>query len=524
MNQSEPHRTDDLLNEPVVALTPELKLGRQFNLLELLFNRMPMGIAILDREFHIQRYNPTWGDFAIRYAPLSGVPLAPGVGYFEHLPGAVETIRPMFERVLRGETVRENGVLLEAGGIATFWDIVLAPLTESSETIGILNVAVDVTEQVQLRQNLEQRVRERTGELQVLLDVSATANRSLHLDETLQKTLDLIVSVVGASRAGVLLRDQQTNALVPHTLRPTQAIAPEDLTILLPVCQNVMECGEALNIEPESAKGLMEPGALLPLQIRGEKLGVLMIVGEKGGKFSQAQLALFQSIADQLSVAIENARLFAQAEQAAITAERNRLARDLHDAVTQTLFSSSMIADVLPKIWERNPKEGRRRLEELRQLTRGALSEMRTLLVELRPAALVDTDLGDLIGHQVNAFLARTRLPVQYARHCAQNPPPEIKEVFYRIVQEAFNNIAKHAEATEVSVRLTCEDGKAALEIQDNGVGFNPEAHHHEGLGLNIMQERARNVYAQLEIFSQIYGGTRLHLTWHSKHEENINV
>lgn len=483
-----------------------------------------MGIAILNREFQIQRYNPTWGDFAIRYAPLSGVPLAPGGGYFEHLPGAEETIRPMFERVLAGKTVRENGVRLESGGIVTFWDIVLAPLTEGVETVGILNVAVDVTDQVQLRQNLEQRVRERTEELQVLLDVSAAANRSLHLEETLQKTLELIVSLVGASRAGVLLRDEQTNLLIPHTLHPGQTLAPEDLAVLLPVCENVIAHGEALNVVPDPTEGLYEPGALLPLQIRGEKLGVLMIVGEKSSKFSQAQLALFQSIADQLSVAIENARLFAQAEKAAITAERNRLARDLHDAVTQTLFSSSMIADVLPKIWERNPEEGRRRLEELRQLTRGALSEMRTLLVELRPAALVDTDLGDLIGHQVNAFLVRTRLPVQYERNCIENPPPEIKEVFYRVVQEAFNNIAKHAEATEVSVWLTCVDGSAELMIKDNGVGFNAEAYHHEGLGLNIMQERVRNVNAQLEIFSQIHGGTRLHLFWHSNHEENIHV
>ncbi len=125
-------------------------------------------------------------------------------------------------------------------------------------------------------------------------------------------------------------------------------------------------------------------------------------------------MTLFKSIADQLGVAIENAYLFEKAEDAAIAAERNRLARDLHDAVTQTLFSASMIADVLPKIWERKPEEGQRRLEELRQLTRGALSEMRTLLVELRPAALEDTDLGDLIGHQVNAFIARTRIPVEY--------------------------------------------------------------------------------------------------------------
>ena len=103
---------------------------------------------------------------------------------------------------------------------------------------------------------------------------------------------------------------------------------------------------------------------------------------------------MFKSIADQLSVAIENAYLFEKAEDVAIAAERNRLARELHDAVTQTLFSASLIADVLPRIWERDQEQGRARLEELRELTRGALAEMRTLLLELRPATLTEIEPG----------------------------------------------------------------------------------------------------------------------------------
>jgi signal transduction histidine kinase len=193
------------------------------------------------------------------------------------------------------------------------------------------------------------------------------------------------------------------------------------------------------------------------------------------------------------------------------------------------LFSSSMIADVLPKIWERNPEEGRRRLEELRQLTRGALSEMRTLLVELRPAAMVDTDLGDLVGHQVNAFIARTRLSVEYKRNCTHNPPPEIKDAFYRIAQEAFNNIAKHAEPTQVNVELNCDPTRVELMIQDDGVGFDSFSSDHEGLGLKIMEERARNVGAKLEIHSQLHVGTTLQVYWQAAvnattQEENQNA
>lgn len=494
--------------------SPRPKLDRQINLFDLLFERMPMGAAILDRQYRIQRYNPTWGDFAARYAPSIGAPLMPGVGYFEHLPGAEPTVLPLFERALAGEIVRENGIRLESGGITTYWDVVLAPLVENDEIIGILNVAVDVTEQMQLRQDLEQRVEERTRELQVLLDVTAAANSSLDLEETLERTLDLIVALVGASRCGAMLLDEGTGELTPSTLRPDRDVGPDDLSRMLSACRSVMGSGETLYVAPKPDEGLHEPGALVPLKSRGGSLGVLVIVGPQGGAFSQSKLALFQSIADQLSVAIENARLFKKNKQAAVIAERNRLARDLHDAVTQTLFSSSMIAEVLPRIWERNPEEGRRRLEELRQLTRGALSEMRTLLVELRPAALVDTDLGDLIGHQVNAFIARTRIQVEYERNCVYNPPVEVKEAFYRIAQEAFNNIAKHAEAAQVRVGLDCQPGRAELMIQDNGIGFDPQSPNHEGLGMGIMDERARNIGAQIEVHSQLHGGVRVRIAW----------
>ncbi len=486
--------------------------GWQADLLELFFERMPMGIAILDKEFRIQRYNPTWGDFATRYAPSTGAPLTPGVGYFEHLPGTERIALPLFRRALTGKVIRKNGIRLEAEGVESYWNIVLAPLTEGGETIGIINITVDVTEQTKLRHNLEKRIEERTRELQVLLDVTAAANRSLDLKETLEATLDLIVALVGASRSGVILLDELTGELVPYSLRPTQDVTSTDLMKMLSICRSVLDEGTTLCVTPNPEEGLLEPGALIPLSNRGNKLGVLVIVGSQGGTFSATQLALFQSIADQLSVAIENARLFAKSEQAAIASERNRLARDLHDAVTQTLFSSSIIAEVLPKIWERNPEEGRRRLEELRQLTRGALSEMRTLLVELRPAALTDTDLGELIGHQVNAFVARTRLKVRYERNCIYHPPIEVKEAFYRITQEAFNNIAKHAEATQVAVRLDCTKHLAELLITDNGIGFDAQRSDHEGLGLGIMRERARNVEAQFEIHSQPFNGTRIHI------------
>jgi len=264
-----------------------------------------------------------------------------------------------------------------------------------------------------------------------------------------------------------MLLDVDSGELEPRMLRPERPIAPDDLAELTRACREVVASGEPLYVPPDEERGFIEPGA----RVRGQVLGVLVIVGPEGGRFSRGQLALFESIADQVGVAVENARLYEQAEQAA-AAERSRLARDLHDAVTQTLFSASLIAEVLPWLWERDSEEGRRRLEELRQLTRGALAEMRTLLLELRLSALIDAELGDLLRQLAESITGRAQLPVavEVEGQCAL--PPTVKVALYRIAQEALNNVTKHAGASRVSVRLRCApplSPSRAREIKGGG-------------------------------------------------------
>jgi signal transduction histidine kinase len=202
--------------------------------------------------------------------------------------------------------------------------------------------------------------------------------------------------------------------------------------------------------------------------------------------------------------------------------ERTRLARDLHDAVSQTLFSASIIAEVLPKIWEKNQDEGRKRLEEVRQLTKGALAEMRMLLFELRPSALAEAELGYLVRQLAEGFTGRLRIPVigTIQKECVL--PPDIKVALYRIAQEALNNIAKHAGATEVRIDLTCSCCSDAVEmyIADNGRGFDSSAAHPDSLGLGIMQDRARDIGASISIKSAVGSGTVIKLNWPAKKPE----
>ena len=227
----------------------------------------------------------------------------------------------------------------------------------------------------------------------------------------------------------------------------------------------------------------------------------------------------FNAVAERLRDSdsnLERSRALAVAE------ERQRLARDLHDAVTQTLFSASITAEVLPRIWERDRPEGLRRLQELRQLTRGAMAEMRTLLMELRPAALAEASLPDLLGQLIEALQSRARLQVQFNHEGSCPVPAEVQVALYRIAQEALNNVAKHSQAGQVWVDLHCDPATGVrLDIRDDGVGFEMAEVTGENLGLGIMQERASEIEADLQFESSTGRGTAVSVAWQPVQERN---
>jgi PAS domain S-box-containing protein len=194
--------------------------------------------------------------------------------------------------------------------------------------------------------------------------------------------------------------------------------------------------------------------------------------------------------------------------------ERTRLARDLHDAVSQTLFSTSLIAEVLPRLWERNKEDGIKKLEEVRQLTRGALAEMRTLLFELRPAALTNADLKDLMRQLAESVTGRARVPVALDINGDCEMPTDVKIALYRIAQESLNNVAKHSGATRAQVTLDCQPRQITLQVIDNGHGFDISRVAAGSFGLNNMKERAGHIGAVLHIESNLNEGTEVTVTW----------
>jgi signal transduction histidine kinase len=408
-------------------------------------------------------------------------------------------------------------------------------------------------ENARLRQDEQQRRQEAERRRQVaegLRDTLSKINSSRSLDEV----LDFVVmqaDELSASKFVALyvqpdeqgpfevraLRGAFPEAMRGLTLRPNEGVVgrvvAERRVIAIPDIDQIAYASSVQEIDEnhpvfiglanrdvlQEAISAFKAVLAIPLLTQNGIYGALAFYFPTRHEFQPDEVQLASAFADQAALAIENALLRGQATEMAKLAERSRLARDLHDAVTQTLFSASLIADVLPVLWQRNPDTGRQKLDELRMLTRGALSEMRTLLLELRPDTLTDVELGDLYRHLANAFSGRTRVPVAFTQEGQAPLPPEVKEAFYRVAQEALNNSAKHANASSVQLQLNAQPDWAEVAICDNGVGFDVAELMAENLGLKIMHERAEAIGARLSIDSQPGAGTRIELVWRLEDE-----
>ena len=254
---------------------------------------------------------------------------------------------------------------------------------------------------------------------------------------------------------------------------------------------------------------------VVPLVAKDMTIGALSVARDQGAPFSGEERRLAEMVAGDVAAAVENERLHERQTRQAAEEERQRLARDLHDAVTQTLYSAALIAEALPAVWEREPSAGLSNLVRLQRLVRAALAEMRTLLFELRPAALEATPLEALLDQLGNALAGQIKGPVNV--RTADDIPlsSATRLAFYRVTQEAFNNIARHARATDVDVVCVADsDGVVSLCVRDDGRGFDPGAIGPESMGLRIMRERLERVGASLDVDSAPGRGTTITAVW----------
>jgi PAS domain S-box-containing protein len=291
--------------------------------------------------------------------------------------------------------------------------------------------------------------------------------------------------------------------------------------VVLPEARTAWEANPVTRAFAATLTGLdWQAGVYVPLSSQGRVFGLFGVYLPSGlAGPSEEELAFYTALADQAAVAVINARLAAQARQSAALLERGRLARELHDSVSQGLFSMTMharaaqLAMAKAGIDDSGPLG--RSVFQLAELTRGALAEMRALIFELRPGALAEEGLLGALRKQGAALSAREEVLVT-----VQGPDQplgldaEVEEHLYRIVSEALHNVVKHARADRAAVSVTTEAGIMRVTVSDDGMGFDPEATYAGHLGLSTMAQRAEAIGAVLTITSGPGTGTVVLLSW----------
>lgn len=406
---------------------------------------------------------------------------------------------------------------------------------ERGNSIGMRGIALDISE----RKRGEDRQR-------FLAEAGEILASSLDYQETLSNVARMTVSHIADWCAiDMLVKNQLERVSVAH-VDPSKVVLaqelydryPPDLTTDFGVAW-VLRTGQ-----PEIAyaieEGMLKQAAqdtehyqiikelgltsaiIIPLKSRNQILGVLTLLSAESGRiFDDEDFKLAKELARRASLAVDNARLYQQAKQGGIEEERQRIAHELHDAISQTLFSASMITDMLPRLWNQDPNMVYERLPQLHKLIQGAVAEMRTLLLELRPGDLQKTDFSMLLEHLAKATAGQTTMNLQTKFDYTPPLPADVQLNLYRIAQEALNNILKHSRASQAQIILHNLSGELVLEIRDNGRGFDPNVVSSSRFGLAIMRERARDIGAAFQLVSRQGNGTQLTITWSMRSGES---
>jgi signal transduction histidine kinase len=251
----------------------------------------------------------------------------------------------------------------------------------------------------------------------------------------------------------------------------------------------------------------------VPIVSRGAVAGAFYLTDKEGAEtFSDADEALIETFAAHAALALENARLHERSRELSIVEERNRLARELHDAVTQKLFGVVLAAESGSALLERDVGEAAAQLALVRDLAREAMEELRSVIVHLRPAALESQGLAVALAKHVDVLRRSQGREIGLQLDGDAAVPAAIEADVFRIAQEALHNALRHAPAARIEVRLQCEPGRVRLTVADDGPGFERDAVRSRSLGLTTMAERARAAGGSLRIDTTPGAGTTVSL------------
>lgn len=479
---------------------------------------------------------------------------------------------PLWQSLEDGQMqVRDLPGSLNGGGLvdrlAEGWaQLTVMPLQAGSRTLGTLlllrsrpeksveywtltaiaEMGGNALQRVRMMEMLEQLVSDRTRALSTLYEVTTTTNEFLELDIILQRILEKALEVLKGRVGMVHLLEEDSEGKPVLRMHSTLGLLEDYDAGLTPLrredagpWQQVFERNEIVvlpettSYPPVLAQQLAAVNAQayvgVPVHAKGRTLGAVSVFGKSLAHFSAEDIALLAAIADHAGGAVENSQLRLKAEQAAVMDERQRLSRDLHDSVTQSLYSLVLFSEAArDALYADGPltnqqiDKARSYLERLRDTSQQALRELRLLIYELRPLALEKEGLIGALRNRLEAVEYRAGLEYRLEVENVAELPGHVEVGLYGIAQEALNNVLKHSNATRVTVRFDAGFDQVELEVSDNGRGFLIEAEQppSSGFGLASMRERAAALGGTLTIRSEIGRGTSILATLKREAEE----
>lgn len=350
------------------------------------------------------------------------------------------------------------------------------------------------------RMQLKRRVRE----VSALVRSSALISSTLDLDNVLTLILEQLAEVVQYDRASIMLLFENRLRIIaakgfkdtenvlglsfdPRENELTRRLLGEDAPIVL---RDVGEEPGYVGDDDDPTKSWIG----VPLQFRNEVIGAFALDKKEPGFYDDEDGRTVHAFANQAAIAIENARLYDRSREQDILQERNRLARELHDSLSQALFSMVLNAEAANLFFDSDPTRARAQIQLLYETANAALKEMRALIFELRPANLEQEGLAVVLTKHAKLVGDRSGIAVHVEVKGQGRLPLHIEKALFRVAQEALNNIVKHAQATEAAIMLNTQDDTVYMKIKDNGVGFTPGVVKQGTLGLTSMRERVEQL------------------------------
>lgn len=449
-------------------------------------------------------------------------------------PDVQQRIEERLQTIQMGGQFQARSVGVRKDGTPFPLEVRATPFTYKGKP-HILGVIRDITEQVQAYELLEKRVEERTRELSTLLEISHDVASTIELKPLLAIVLDQLKMVADYTGSSFSILEGEDLVLVEnrgpapldqvlqlHFPIKTMGIIWEMLSrrepVIIPDVQDDSLLTYAFRTwmgkHLKTPFGYIRAWMAIPLSHKEQVIGMLTLSSREPNYYTPRHASLVLAIANQAAVAFVNARLYEQAQELAALEERQRLARELHDSVSQALYGITLGTHTARTLLKRDPSKVAEPLDYVLSQAEAALTEMRALIFELRPESLETEGLVVALSRQGAALHARHEIEVSTELCDEPDLPLKVKQELYRVAQEALHNTVKHARAKKVNLHMRWETEGLLLEVRDDGVGFDATDAFPGHLGLHSMRERIARLRGTLKIESTPGQGTciRAHL------------